>query len=228
VRAGARYEFQADQITPENRYYNHLEILALWGSVFGESNLIVREYNRSRLIDGDIRKDFCRLLGINPGHMQFEEEEKNESLDAQCLEVLRHINCTLPEFHESENGWRKAQHIRQFVSTYVPSGESLKTLISQRERTLIKSRFSDINRELNERYFAGRLSRDWFPDCTIADKIAADRERRADVDLASVLRETVICMAEASNSARVKKKRRVKKLLKTLGRSLLNAFPDPH
>ena len=191
---GEKLKFSTDDVTPENRYFNHLETLNLWGSVFGEQNLIVREYNRASLAEGDIRKDFCALLGIQTAPMEFEEDQ-NRSLDAQRLQVLRYINCALSEFRESEVEWRRAQNIRQLISTHIPSGGQLTALMSDQQRTLTKSRFATVNSEISQRYFGGRLSRDWFPDCTVPK---ADLRHHPDIDLLSALRETVIRVADAS------------------------------
>jgi hypothetical protein len=200
VRYGARHAFSQDLVTPENRYYNHLKTLTLWSSVFGESNLIVREYNRSRLVGGDIRNDFCSLLGLEPADFRFEQDE-NRSFDLQRLEVLRHINCALPDFRRSDGEWRRAQAVRDLVSAYIPSGAPLQALISSQEKNLIKSRFREISKEINERYFGGLLSADWFPDATRPE---AAVHHCSNGELGSVLRETIIRIAEANVDARAK------------------------
>ena len=232
IRCGARCAFNANDVTPENRYFNHLEILDLWGSIFGDSNLIVREYNRKCLNDGDIRKDFCALLGVDLRHLHLGEDE-NRSLDSQHLQVLRYINCALPEFHESKIGWRRAQTIRELISTHIPGGEPLNALMSAQERADIKLRFSGISREIDERYFDGRLSHDWFPDCEAQD-VETCLHSRSDADLSSILRETIIRIADASSDYEMrlrdmhpKKDRKIKKLLKRLRQRFFQSGSRP-
>lgn len=226
IRCGGRHSFDANDVTPERRYYNHLETLKLWGSVFGEPNLIVREYSRARLENGDIRHDFCALLGLKSEDMRFDGDE-NQSFDAQRLEALRYINCALPAFHEGEFEWRRAENIRRLVSVHIPQSGTLKDLMSERERALIKSRFSEINQEISERYFAGQLSRDWFPDCTEGEE-RTDLLHRSQVDLASVLRETVIRLAEANGDyARPKRKTKLRKLVKQIRQNLFESTFRP-
>jgi hypothetical protein len=222
VRYGAKHAFNAAVVAPENRYFNHLEILNFWGSVFGEQNLIVREYNRASLTEGDIRKDFCGLLGIQTAHMEF-EEDKNRSLDVQRLQVLRYINCALSEFHEVEAEWRRAEKIRQLVSFHIPSGGQLTTLMTGHERTLIKSRFATVNSEISQRFFAGQLSPDWFPDYT-AQAETSPRDS-CDEDIATVLRETIIRMAEANIEYETKRQvRNAKRPLRRLTKTLKQRF----
>ena len=209
---GERNAFNSDLVTPDNRYYNHFDILTLWGSVFGELNLIVREYNRSRLTGGDIRKDFCSLLGINSDGMLF-ERDKNQSLDLQCLEVLRLINSALPDFRECESGWRRSQKIRELVSENFGGGTSIKTLLTVKEANLVKSRFGEVNSKINERYFAGRLSSEWFPESNV-NEAAPFLQHRSDNDLSDVLRDTIIRFAEMNIDKSVKGN--PKKLLRRL------------
>jgi hypothetical protein len=223
VRCGRTKAFNASDVTPENRYFNHLEPLKLWGSIFGDSNIIVREYNRSRLIGGDIRKDFCELLEIELPRAQFENDE-NQSFDSQRLQVLSYVNCGLSQFHESENGWRRAQKLREIISTHIPCGESLNGSMSEQERTDIKLRFSEINREISERYFDGRLSHDWFPDRNAEDPGIGSHSQSLD-DITSILRETVIRIADTCSDyemrlreVRPKRRRKLHKLLKRLRR----------
>lgn len=226
IRCGGRHSFNVNDVTPERRYYNHLETLKLWGSVFGEPNLIVREYNRALLKNGDIRKDFCALLGIKSEDMRFDEDE-NQSFDVQRLEALRYINCALPAFHEGEFEWRRAEKIRRLVSVHIPQSGTLKDLMSEGERTLIKSRFSDINQEISERYFAGQLSRNWFPDCAEREE-RTDLQHRSQVDLASVFRETVIRLAEASSDCgRPKGKKKFRKLVKQIRQNFFESTFGP-
>ena len=218
IRSGSRNAFDVNDITPKTRYYNHLETIKLWGSVFWELNLVVREYNRAQLVGGDIREDFSSLLGIQSARLVFEKDE-NQALDAQRLRVLRYINEALPGFGGTESEWKRTQNVIYVLSKYIPRGEALQTLISDEERSLIKSRFVDVNREISERYFDGNLSAGWFPDCAVDGKrnICDDGNK----EVAALLRETIIRIAEAKiedefKLREVRFKRKVKKLLKKL------------
>lgn len=227
VRSGGRREFAVDEVLPTNRYFAHVKVLDLWADVFGRESLIVREYDRSRLANGDIREDFCQLLGVKLEHSLFEEDQ-NRSLDLQRLEVLRHINCSLPLHFECESGWRKAQSIRQLIAECVPEGIPLEALMSKRDAATIKARFGEVNRELSERYFNGQLSRKWF-EYDAEDGNHADASRAENVDLASALRETIIRIAEMAHDYESRSpKRRLRKrmqkaaaVMRQLGHRLL-------
>src|SRR5262249_41540954 len=118
VRSGEERAFDPAHVHPQNRFYNHLEILDLWSSVFGVENVIAREYSKHRLVGGEIRSDFCQLVGIAPDFVDSEMDE-NRSFDRQRLEVLRFINSALPQFHKCEKGWRTAQVLRETISSHI-------------------------------------------------------------------------------------------------------------
>lgn len=195
VRSGSTCRFDADRIVPKQRFFNHVRVLDLWAKAFGKSNLIVREYDRAQLVGGDIRWDFCNLLGVKIDDPLI-EDDGNISLDLQRLEVLRHINEVLPQFGECPEGWQRAQDIRRLVTECIPEGEPLSTLLSKRDSNAIKARFSDVTRELNARYFGGRLSHKWFPDDALQD----DRSNRPaglqEAEVISALVGTITSLAE--------------------------------
>lgn len=198
VRCGGRHTFNSNFVRPENRYYNHLETIKLWSTVFGASNVIVREFNRS---SGDIRASFCTFLGVPLADMELVTDQ-NQSLDVLRLEVLRHLNCFLPSFHESEHGWRRGQEIRKFVVDHIPEGQPLSALMTDDERTHIKTLFYEVHKEIDERYFSGKLSRDWFPYDVDQAKILYESSHNNalryydDPELACALARTIICLSD--------------------------------
>lgn len=195
VRSGRNSKFNADAIVPRIRYFNHVQTLDLWAEVFGKNNLIVREYDRTRLAGGDIRLDFCEQLGINIRDPLL-DEDGNISLDLQRLEVLRRINEVLPQFGECPEGWRSAQDIRRLVTECIPEGQPLSALLSKRDSNAIKARFSDVTRELNTRYFGGRLSHKWFPDDALQDDPSSRPAGLQDADVINALVGTITSLAE--------------------------------
>ena len=197
VKGGVRDKLDLDSVVPTNRYFNHLLVLDLWSEVFGRENLIVREYSRVNLVEGDIRHDFCEALGIKLKNPRLDEDE-NRSLDAQRLEVLRHLNEILPMFEECASGWEHAQDIRHLVTACIPAGAPLTALMSNADRAMIKARFADANRELSERYLGGQLSRKWFApdDASTPDNHASSREQ---AELVDVLRDTIVRLAEITH-----------------------------
>lgn len=192
---GNNLKFDADRIVPQNGYFNHVQTLDLWAEVFGKGNVIVREYERTQLAGGDIRQDFCKQLGVEIKDLLF-DADRNISLDLQRLEVLRHVNDTLQRFNQSRDGWRHAQDIRRLIAEYIPTGGPLSALLSKHDANAIKVRFSDVTRELNDRYFGGRLSHKWFPEDITQDDRPNSVAGLQDAEVIRALVATVTQMAE--------------------------------
>ena len=222
IRYGCNQVFSTDEVTPDNPYFNYLHILDLWSSVFGEQNVCVREFNRRTLIDGDICRDFCELVGIDSQNMA-PQEPANESLDAGKLEALKFINLALTcraaptwrfvrsseeedqrasqlrrQFEDPIDGCRRSHAIRDTVSQYVPAGKPLKSLMSDVERHAIRKRFESVNREINRRYLSGKMSSDWFASERELVELEAEINPGGGSDVAASLREIIIGLAAAN------------------------------
>ncbi|WP_423414583.1 hypothetical protein RLW55_14735 [Hyphomicrobium sp. B1] len=228
IRNGSHHRFSADQILPQARFFNHLQTLDLWAEAFGRSNLIVREYDRTQMADGDIRRDFCEQLGVEITDPLL-DDDRNISLDLQRLEVLRHLNEALPKFSECADGWRRAQCIRVLVTEFIPEGEPLGRLLSKHESNAIKARFSEVTQELNRRYFDGRLSRKWFPQDNPADPEPNSVTALQEAEVIQALVATITRMAErtsedgtshAVGGARAYRKRRLRNTRRKLKQAL--------
>ena len=213
ILCGARHNFTADAITPQDRYFNHLQTLDLWAEVFGKDNLIVREYDRAQLVDGDIRWDFCRQLGLEQ-KAPLLEDDKNNSLDLQRLEILRQINVMLPQFKESPHDWRRAQRIRHSIINDIPKGVPLDLLLREHDANEIKARFSDVTEMLNQRYFGGRLSRKWFPDLSADQPAPASSEACQDERLVPILLNTIVRIAERTHEYEISRPEKVSRWFK--------------
>ncbi|MBS0252565.1 MAG: hypothetical protein JSR78_16035 [Proteobacteria bacterium] len=228
IRNGWNLRFNAERIVPQLPYYNHIKMLDLWAEVFGQSNLIVREYDRTQLTGGDIRLDFCKQLGVEIKDPLL-DQDGNISLDLQRLEVLRHINEALPRFDQSPEGWRRAQDIRRLVTECIPAGEPLSAALSKHDSNAIKARFSDVTRELNGRYFGGRLSRKWFPEELPEDDRPNSVAGLQDAEVIRALAASVTQMAERMHKYETSRAARIsrsfdlahrKRRLRSTGRKL--------
>lgn len=85
----------------EERYdptiWDYVSVLEGWRQAFGRENIIVRPFERSQMVGGDLIKDFLTAIGF--GDFPIEGAvNKNESLDARSLEFLRRLNKWYPRF----------------------------------------------------------------------------------------------------------------------------------
>lgn len=79
--------------SPQNPYYNYLDLLDRWSAVFGKSNLIVDLFDKKTLKNNDIIDDFFYKIGFDaPQAKIVRSKQTNQSLNyiGQCL--LKAIN----------------------------------------------------------------------------------------------------------------------------------------
>ena len=161
VLSGRRRPFRVDQVTAKHRYYNFQETLELWGSVFGRESILVREFDRKRFVDGDVRRDFLGLLGIDDAGFCFGGDE-NVSLDAQQVEALRQINFHLPRFDEGgPEAYALAMTIRRVVIEHLPKGDPLGAMLLKGKRSLIMESFRSSNALLSSMFPGCSFVADW-------------------------------------------------------------------
>jgi hypothetical protein len=151
VRCGRREPFSIEEAHPGNRYFNYRAILEVWGSVGGVENITVREFDRRKLVGGDICQDFMALIGVLGAGFALGLDE-NPSLDSLRLEMLRQINCHLPAFSAGVEraAFDDAQEVRSLLEPLLPIGSAIGGLLGVAKRRKIMARFEDTNRWIAE------------------------------------------------------------------------------
>lgn len=164
ICGGQRETLNMDAIHEQNSYYNYALLLERWSTVFGQSNIIVREYSRSRLKNGDICEDFCHVIGLSYENLK-KVPRQNESLDALSLETIRRLNAFLALEKEDLVAFRLNQVLRHsIIIPRLAESQAQKISISDNMRAQILNIFQDSNQHVNMTYFNGMLSTSWFQD----------------------------------------------------------------
>ena len=90
------FEVHLKRVTPENHYYNYDALLTKWATVFGRENLRPLLYGAQHFYEGDIRRDFLRVVkeDINCDLLDFNISDRNKSLGLVGLKLAQ-INNTL-------------------------------------------------------------------------------------------------------------------------------------
>ena len=87
------YAGTIEQCTQDNfELWNYQIQLEKWAHVFGKKNLIVKPYEKQKLIDGDIRRDFLQILGITQRNFIMHDKMINSRLNRDILNFQRIIN----------------------------------------------------------------------------------------------------------------------------------------
>jgi len=129
----------------------YLPFLAAWEEVFGRDNLVVRVYDRERLVEGDVVADFLSVLGIEAVDDLRIAEDHNPSAGGALLEALRRINTL--DFEE----------LRRRKAIYGPLAElalgnpdyRAKLPIAPDVVAGLRDRFAKDNAAVSARYFDG-------------------------------------------------------------------------
>jgi hypothetical protein len=77
---------------------NHKITLKKFGTVFGESALIPKIFEKDEFKDGSIIKDFLSILGIPMDTSYRIPDNANESLSVLGINILRRLNENVPQF----------------------------------------------------------------------------------------------------------------------------------
>ena len=201
VQCGRRNPFDANEVNAFNPYYNHLSTLELWGNVFGVENLILREFDRQSLYNGDIIDDFFNVIDV-PITGLVKPPRRNESLDAISLELIREVNLLLPTPDEDLLAYHEAHRFRKNVLIrHLRATDRKHIRIRLSDQVLILDRFKNINDLINNRYMNGRLTHSWFAPCRSENGPCDQVVGRDDVFRA--LCDAYLCLAKSSHHSKV-------------------------
>jgi len=137
------------EVKQKNPYYNHEKLFYRWASVFGSENLIHRIFSREEFPDGDIKKDFCHILGLNWDDFE-DVKDVNESINADAQRFLLAINKFLPGFIDN-----KPNKYRGNISQIVSHNRIGPGMLPSRKQA---ESFFNIFAESNE-----NVRKKWFP-----------------------------------------------------------------
>ncbi len=120
-----------------DEYLNYEDRLYIWEKVFGEENIIVREFSSNKLVNSDAILDFLSVLGI--AH-EGDTIRINESIGYQQQIIGQVLN---------KHGIDK-QHIRNEILSL--SKNKSKVSVADEFRTKIHQRYSNSNKALSLKY----------------------------------------------------------------------------
>lgn len=133
---------RADSKPFGRRHYDYDLMLSGWAKVFGKRNIIVRPYERSQLLEGDILEDFHSLISSNGSFACYKSIPKaNKRLSAQALYAISRLNI---QGIDTPSAIEK--RISQ-VDNFAPS-----VLVPKDVLVEFFSRFEASNRELSKKY----------------------------------------------------------------------------
>lgn len=134
---------------------DYAALLEPWRKTFGRENMIVRRFERSDFVDGDLLSDFAALISCDISAFA-RAEPLNEALGARELAFLRAFNARIPRRVEG----KKNPAGRSLVQALVRLSEPGRRLtVSPDVAEEIAKEFEESNRRVSEEYFGGK----WQP-----------------------------------------------------------------
>ena len=76
--------------------YQFDKVITNWTDAFGADNVVLREFSRSALVNGDIFDDFASVIGMEYDKSELNLKTENESLTQLQAEFLRRFNMREP------------------------------------------------------------------------------------------------------------------------------------
>lgn len=116
IQGGAVNMFEFTNIHAKAKYFDYLSMLTRWSNVFGQNNVVAKAYERDRLIDQDVGRDFKATILTPEVSKEFDQESvhyerSNPRLSYSALQALVAFN-TMSADDPDFNGVEK-ERLRQ-------------------------------------------------------------------------------------------------------------------
>lgn len=145
-----------DKATPENYYYNYLQIADNWAEVFGFRNCKFKIYDRAEFINNDIRLDLMSVIfkDIDITKLKMDRVQSNKSLYLLQSIAFKVINRNIPYRTNDKDIFNKENFV---AKEKIKNIESLKLgKITYKNSELIKNRFTKLNKIFFKKYFSNK------------------------------------------------------------------------
>jgi hypothetical protein len=143
-------------VQPEHSFYNYANLLDRWADAFDPENMIVRVFERARLVNHDVISDFFQSSGIDADFKKLETpKKKNESIPESAQVAVERLQQRYEVFREyrTHEQVREARlNIIEKVSRRFP-GPHMKPLRAEAQD--FAELFSASNNRVGQRWFHG-------------------------------------------------------------------------
>jgi hypothetical protein len=134
------------------RTMDYMALLAPWRKIFGRENMIVRRFERTDFLEGDLLSDFAAQIPFDTSGF-IRPEPRNEALSARELAFLREFNLRVPRWIEEAENPNRGNIVAALVRC---SDQGRRLTVSSQVASSIAAQFDDSNRRVLEEYFGAR------------------------------------------------------------------------
>ena len=147
VKQGASYSFRDFMRQFDVYQFDWYRLIGIFMEVFGPENIVIRPYEKSQLYEGDVVRDFYRILGINTLAILQQHGYSNRGYSPAGLEIARVYNRV---FKHNDD---KKVRMKNVLQSKMPKQHFDKFYFFQFEdRKKILSFYEKSNRQLAREY----------------------------------------------------------------------------
>ena len=130
---------------------NHARILEQWQKNFPKTKIKLRLFEKDRLNEGDLIKDFCGQARITPGaDWNLKAQHSNERLTLKGMRYLHHLNGRFPPLvHGNKNPERG--NLAAYVHNFTKQEEPFRITLEQKQA--YEQHYAESNEIIRGRYF---------------------------------------------------------------------------
>ena len=130
---------------------NHARILEQWQKNFPKTKIKLRLFEKDRLNEGDLIKDFCGQARITPGaDRNLKAQHSNERLTLKGMRYLHHLNGRFPPLiHGNKNPERG--NLAAYVHNFTKQEEPFRITLEQKQA--YEQHYAESNETIRGRYF---------------------------------------------------------------------------
>ncbi|HSI58888.1 MAG TPA: hypothetical protein VLA16_15120 [Ideonella sp.] len=127
---------------------DYQKVLGDWSEVFGADHIIVRPWERERLLRGDIVDDFCALVGLQDTQDLKRPDNQQSRLSAPALEAMLAFN------RQSGAAAYKGEFIKAILEEPGYQADDRRSVLTSERAAEIDARHAETNRQV-ARTFCG-------------------------------------------------------------------------
>jgi hypothetical protein len=162
----------AAELEPLRHRMSYLENLNRWAFVLGDKHMTVRVYDRKRLAQGDVVRDFLNNLNIDDSNLQFTERSRNNSLPTRLIPLKRSLNQYIEDAELNKN-------VNKWIRDRASEEEATVSLLTDPERKELFTAYDAENQEIFRRF--GQRNEGFGRACPSFSKVASKEPDPEDI-----------------------------------------------
>lgn len=148
---------------------DHYSIIKDWEGLVGKNNIFVRPFERGQFVDGDLYKDFMKMIDVTLfDDMALPPKESNTAIKRDMMELIKIINRLGVGDRRNELVQKLVAFVREYPEY---SGEYSYSMLSPSEQVELFNSYSQSNSMVAKEYLGredGVLFHEALPDCSQA------------------------------------------------------------